>query len=217
MVSSKQIFEKLRRPVTKFFRHKRMQTFASLFPIDSKTQCLDVGGYLFYWRFIREKPTITLLNNYVPQDAPQQVNEKLRWVAADGCLLPFPNRSFNIVFSNSVIEHVGGYQRQKAFARVGARVGESYFVQTPNRSFPIEPHLSTPLIQFMPLSCRRKLLRNFTVWGLINRPSPGQCDEMLANTRLLTYREMRDLFPDGIILRERFLFMTKSLVAYRNA
>ena len=53
---AKQLFEKLRWPVTKWFRRKRMRTFASLLPMGSKTQVLDVGGYGFYWRFIREEP-----------------------------------------------------------------------------------------------------------------------------------------------------------------
>jgi hypothetical protein len=215
-VPAKRLFEKLRWPVTKWFRRKRMRTFASLLPMGSKTQVLDVGGYGFYWRFIREEPTITLVNNYAPPDAPQQVCEKLRWVVADGCLLPFPNRSVDISFSNSVIEHVGDHDRQRAFAREMARVGKCYFVQTPNRWFFIEPHLATPLIHFLPLSWQRKLLRNFTLWGLINRPSLEQCDRMLAGTRLLTHSDMRDLFPDGVVLRERFLFMTKSLIAFRN-
>src|ERR1035441_4234454 len=124
------------------------------------------------------KSPITLVNNYAPPDAPQQVCEKLRWVVADGCLLPFPNRSVDISFSNSVIEHVGDHDRQRAFAREMARVGKCYFVQTPNRWFFIEPHLETPLIHFLPLSWQRKLLRNFTLWGLINRPSLEQCDQM---------------------------------------
>ncbi len=68
---------------------------------------------------------------------------------ADGTQLPFGDREFDIAFSNSVIEHVPP-ELQAAFAAEVSRVADRYFVQTPNRYFPIEPHYQLPLFQFLP-------------------------------------------------------------------
>ena len=62
------------------------------------------------------------------------------WVQADGCNLPFPSKSFDLVFSNAVIEHVGDKQAQLRFIQEHDRVGSSFILTTPNRLFPIESH-----------------------------------------------------------------------------
>jgi hypothetical protein len=134
-------------------------------------------------------------------------------VVGDGRFLPFGDKSFDIVFSNSVIEHLGDFASQQLFAKETVRVGIRYCVQTPNRWFPIDPHLFTPLIHFLPQGWQRRLLRNFTIWGLVARPTLEQCDEFLQEVRLLGYREFKGLFPNAEIYRERFFGLTKSLVA----
>jgi ubiquinone/menaquinone biosynthesis C-methylase UbiE len=130
--------------------------------------------------------------------------------------LPFRDRSFDIVFSNSVIEHVGSPADQEAFAKEIARVGRSYFVQTPNRSFLIEPHYLTPLFQFLPQAIQRRAARNVTVWGLLTRPSQEEVDARVRQLRLLAPDGMRRLFPDGRLHRERVLGLSKSLVVVRG-
>jgi hypothetical protein len=40
-------------------------------------------------------------------------------------------------------------------------------------------------------------------------------EHFISDIRLLSAADMRRLFPDAVILRERFLLFTKSLVAYR--
>ena len=94
-------------------------------------------------------------------------------------------------------------------------MGRGLWVQTPARGFPIEPHLMTPFLHYLPLAWRRRLLRNFSVWGWIARPSQKAVEDFLRQTRLLGYQEMRELFPDCEIRRERFLGLTKSYVAVR--
>jgi len=88
-------------------------------------------------------------------------------------------------------------------------------IQTPNRRFPVEPHLATPLIHWLPVQCRRRLLRYFTVRSLISRLTDGECQEFLR-IRLLDEADMRMLFPDAEIWHERLLGMIKSLVMVRN-
>jgi hypothetical protein len=122
----------------------------------------------------------------------------------------------DVCYSNSVIEHVGSWDDQQRFAAEVRRMAPQYYVQTPNRYFFVEPHLITPFIHFLPRGIARKLMKNFTVHGLITRPSQQWRDAFLAQTRLLTVSEMRTLFPDAAIFREKFLGMTKSIIAIRK-
>jgi hypothetical protein len=88
-------------------------------------------------------------------------------------------------------------------------------VQTPSRWFPIEPHLIAPFIHYFSKRIQRRLIRYFTVWGWLTRPTQHQITAFLDEVRLLTYREMVELFPDCSILRERILGLTKSFIAVR--
>lgn len=140
-------------------------------------------------------------------------------VYGDGCNLPFADQSFDIAFSNSVIEHVGDAGAQRRFAAEIRRSARGYWVQTPNRYFPIEPHLLTPFVHLLPRAWAAPIVRRFTVWQWLFRPTEDRrrfyIEHFLADIRLLSARDMQRLFPDAVILREKFLFLTKSLVAYR--
>jgi len=137
-------------------------------------------------------------------------------VVGDGCCLPFKDNAFDVVFSNSVIEHVSNWDNQRKFAREVARVGRSYYVQTPNRWFFVEPHLITPFIHFFPRSWQRRLLRNFTLWGLMTRPTAAQCEAFFREIRLLTEVEMKTLFPDAKIAKETIAGFSKSFMALKR-
>ena len=139
----------------------------------------------------------------------------MAWVVADGCFLPFPDKIFDVVYSNSVIEHLGNLENQRRFAAECRRVGVRYYVQTPNKWFPIEPHLLTPFVHWLPPWFQRRLLRNFTIWGLITRPTTQQCETFLQEIRMLDRQELRQLFPDAEIHHERVLGLTKSLIAVK--
>lgn len=190
------------------FRAKRMLDFVQRTGLTTRTRVLDVGGTPALWSHVPALPVLTLVNLAPTDEFPGTFQ-----VIADGTCLPFADNSFDIVFSNSVIEHVGDFHRQYLFSRELQRVGRAFYVQTPNRWFPFEPHLLTPLIHFLPTHWRRRLLRNFTTWGLITRPTQSAVDHFVSTTRLLDAREMRSLFPGSHIVRERFLRLTKSLVA----
>src|SRR5690625_7584560 len=56
----------------------------------------------------------------------------------------------DVVYSNSLIEHVGNRKNQLLFADEVQRVGKSYWVQTPNKYCTVEPHFLFPFFQFMP-------------------------------------------------------------------
>ena len=74
----------------------------------------------------------------------------------------------------------------------------------------------TPLVHFLPKGLQRKLLRNFTLWGILVRPTREGCDEFVRDIRLLDAAELRSLFPNARLWRERFLGMTKSLIAVKQ-
>ncbi len=201
----------LYRPFLHHFRTKRMQRFCRLFGLTEATQVLDVGGDFFNWSLVSITPSLTIVNLC----SPRERENSFAWVIADGRYLPFKDGAFDITYSNSVIEHLGDFVSQRAFARESKRVGVRYYVQTPNKWFPVEPHLITPFIHYLPKSVQKRLLRNFTIWGLVTRPTVQQCDNFLQQVRLLDERELRKLFPDAEIWHERVLGLIKALIAVK--
>jgi hypothetical protein len=202
-------------PVLKRFRRRRMQRFVDAFGVTSSTHVLDVGGNTFNWQFVADRPRITFVNvgrAYFGQDLVATD----RCVVADGCELPFGDRTYDIVFCNSVIEHVGSEAKQERMASEIERVGISYFVQTPNYWFPIEPHYLAPGVQFLPRVARAPAARWLTPWGWVQRPSAAQARASAEEIRLLTRSRMVELFPNGRVVSEKAFGLAKSLIALRT-
>ena len=197
------------------FRTKRMAGLAARAALTTDMRVLDVGGTVDIWRLAPILPRIVFLNH---ARAQQEIGPAASIVLGDGVSLPFRDRSFDLVFSNSVIEHVGSREQQARFAAEIARVGKRYWVQTPNRYFPIEQHLWTPLIHWMPRRWQAHIVKNASVWSwLTNYPAEQReffINHYLDSVRLLAPSELQALFPQATVLRERFLGWTKSLVAW---
>jgi hypothetical protein len=102
-----------------------------------------------------------------------------------------------------VIEHVGSLESQRRFAREFVRTGRRFFLQTPNRWFPIEPHYVFPFFQFLPATVQRWLHTNFDI-GTFKKTDP------FGQIRLMTKRELRELFPHARIVPERIGPLVKS-------
>ena len=192
-----------------------MRRFREAMSPDGETRILDVGGTPFNWQLLGGDYGVTLLNLRAPEDV-SELDSRFSFVEGDGTRLDYPDGAFEIVFSNSVIEHLFTHEKQQLFAAELRRVGRKLWVQTPARWFPLEPHFLTPLVHYLPLRWQRRLVRNFTVLGWFTRPSQAEVDQLLDSLRLLTYSEFQDLFPDCRIVKERFLFLTKSFVAVRE-
>ncbi|MBI5351617.1 MAG: class I SAM-dependent methyltransferase [Chloroflexi bacterium] len=197
------------------FRRRRMWEFVRTFAPTPQTKVLDVGGTPYNWKFIASRPQITLLNLSLPQNVESE-SDNLDFVVGDGTDLKYADAEFDICYSNSVIEHLYSFENQRKFADEIRRVGRKIWVQTPARTFFFEPHFLTPFIHYLPKNIQRRLLRNFTVWGLISRPGKEKVDKVLSEIRLLSYEEMKILFPDCEIRKERFLGFTKAYVAVRQ-
>ena len=202
--------------LSRYFRRRRMQRFAREFGITSETRILDIGGTPDCWALLRASPHLTLLNTPRARD---DLAGAADWVAGDGRRLPFRDGTFDVVFSNSVIEHVGDAASQQSFAGEVARVGRGFWVQTPNRWFPVEQHLLTPFIHWLPRAWQRAIVPRFNVWSMLVRVTPDRrrfyIEHYLSDVRLLGFGEMRALFPGARVIRERLWGVTKSLVAVK--
>ena len=197
----------------KFFRTKRMARFEKEFNLSSKLSVLDVGGSEYNWQFISFRPKLTLLNVQIPKSSVQ--TKAADWIIADGKYLPFKDAAFDIVYSNSVIEHLSTLSNQTLFANECRRVGIFYYIQTPNKWFPVEPHYIMIFIHWLPKPFQRRLIRNFTIRGWVERPSQVECERMIQEFRLLSKKEFQLIFPDAEIWEERLLGLTKSMIAVR--
>jgi hypothetical protein len=127
----------------------------------------------------------------------------------------FKDKEFDIVFSNSVIEHLFSTNNQERMAEETRRVGKYYFVQTPNFYFPLEPHWLFPFFQFLPFTVRVFLTRNFSLGHYRKAANEDEAIERVNEVKLLTELKMRKLFPDGKVYREMFLVFVKSITMYR--
>ena len=205
------------RLIFKTFRRKRFAQFVDRIQPQPQERILDFGGYPATWEGHEQCAAEILIVN-VHEITPPANPGHFRFQVADGCSLPFADHSFDIVFSNSVIEHVGDFERQKAFAAEVIRTGRRLWVQTPAQEFWIEPHFMTPFIHWLPKSWQHRLTRNFSVWGWLTRPDAQQVAAFIGDIRLLTHAEMVQLFPGCEILREKVCFglFTKSYIAVKT-
>lgn len=195
--------QKLFARISPYFRRPRMIRMAQALGITENTAIIDVGGYPTNWELLPFRPRVTFLNLH-PQK--QRYGSSL---VGDGCQLPFRDDSFDLCFSNSVIEHVGDFDRQRQFADECRRVGKKYYLQTPDFWFPIEPHFIGPGIHWLPYDARGTIARYFSVVGYLN---PGRIESLVPEVRLLSYKNLRELFPDATITHERVLGLSKSLI-----
>jgi len=202
-------FYKLLPRVTRFFRKKRMEAFARLFHLKPGTRVLDLGGSPEIWDHVAVPLEITLLNLPANLIRAASSRHQFTYVEGDACNVhEFPDGSFDLAFSNSVIEHVGPPDKQEAFAREVVRLAPSFWVQTPSAWFPIEPHSGMPFYWFYPDPIREKLLESW------KRRFPSWWYEYLSTTRVLSRHRMAALFPGAHIRTEFFMGFPKSYVAY---
>lgn len=176
---------------------------------------IDLGGTSRFWEHRgwagREDVRITTVN----LAADERRHSNIEPVVGDVTdLRQFTDESFDVAFSNSVIEHLFTFEAQKAMAAEARRVAGAYWVQTPNYWFPIEPHFQFPGWQWLPTSLRAGLLRRRRFGS--RGPYPGRDAAMRAvsEIRLMTRGELAECFPDATIWGERFFGLRKSWVAY---
>jgi hypothetical protein len=170
---------------------------------------IDVGGIAEHWS--DDERVVTVLNLMRQEAGRHQV------LIGDGRHVHCVDHAFDLAYCNSVIEHVGSSEDQEALARELRRIAPALFVQTPNRWFPLEVHYLTLFLHWWPGLLRQPFVaRWFTGWGWLARPNRAQIEEYAASIRLLSAAQMKKLFPDCELRRERFLGFTKSLISIRG-
>lgn len=203
------------------FRERRFQKVAAMIDriIAEKGLCriADLGGTKYYWDiaegFVSARPIeITLIN---PKE-PGAAGGKFRSVNGDATdLARLDDMSFDLVHSNSVIEHVGDWSKMAAMAANVRRLAARYYVQTPNFWFPYEPHFRCLFIHWAPEQLRYPLVRRFALGFADAKGTVDAAMRRVQSARLLDRGQMRALFPDAAIHSERVFGMTKSLIAIR--
>jgi ubiquinone/menaquinone biosynthesis C-methylase UbiE len=199
---------KLLAPIHLRLRSQKCDLFFDALRPRSRDSLLDVGGGTGilgeFGRMYRYFTAVKIVN-LDPQVIREKGLEHVECEIADGCSLPFADRSFDWVFSNAVIEHVGGPIRQQRFAEEIRRVARrGYFVATPDRYFPIDPHTLLPLYQFLSPEWQRKFCRF----------SPGYLRHY-APIDLLSAGALRALFPEATVRRIGLRIFPNNLVVYR--
>ena len=203
-------------------RRKRFELFLSLIKnMLTPIKILDVGGTEIFWENMNfgvsgsdeKNVEITLLNIELIGVKRPNFRSLLGDARNMDC---FKDNEFDMVFSNSVIEHVGNFSDQKRMADEIKRVGKRYYIQTPNYHFPIEPHFLFPFFQFLPLSVRAGLINNFNLGNTNRIPDKKEAFSYVQNLQLLSYKKLSVLFPEANLHREKFMGMTKSFVCIKN-
>lgn len=203
-------------------RSRRFEAFARLVEgLQGKhsrpVRILDIGGTNSFWEKRgwagREDVEVVLIN--LEAEAPKHDNIDPR--AGDATdLSEFPDGSFDVVFSNSVIEHLETFEKQAAMAAEVRRLAPLYWVQTPNFWFPVEPHFLTPAWHWLPVRVRIALLRRRR-WGWRGPcPDVDEAGRLVREIRLMRGSELRGLFPDATLRPERIGPLVKSFVAVRS-
>ncbi len=204
------LFWILLRPLSTYSRNKRAKLFIEKMKPKEKMKILDIGGQPQIWDHVKIPLQITCLNLPGIATTDHKTHHEIIYVEGDGCSMPeFQSGHFDLVFSNSVIEHVGNYKKRKMFADEVIRLSKCYWIQTPYKYYPIEAHCGMPFWWLYP-----KFMRSFFIarW----RKMLPAWTEMVENTEVVSTTEMKKLFPKANIEKEWLIF-PKSLIAFSKA
>lgn len=201
------------------FRSRRWALAQERFPELPDMRVLDLGGTVQAWERAPVTPAhVTVLNLTEPGEPSTDSIVPILGDACDAAAVLEATSSrteFDLVFSNSVLEHVGGHANRTRFAESVRSLAPLHWVQTPYRYFPVEPHWLFPGMQFLPLALRARIAAS---WPLAHSPSPtlDKATSAAMWTELVSMTEMRHYFPESQIARERLLGLTKSIIAIKD-
>ncbi len=140
-------------PLAARARRRRHERFFAMTGLQPGMRIVDVGCGALGLRALEPGLDITGVDLRRRPDYPGP------FVQADATeRLPFEDGAFDLAYSSSVIEHVPK-PRRAAFAAELHRVSRGWYVQTPARSFPIEPHALLPFAHWLPAGPRRRYWR----------------------------------------------------------
>lgn len=196
-------------------RIKRFQIFLSfLDKLPKPISILDIGGTAAFWKamqFNEPGVSITLLNLEL---TASDTNPFILLQGDATNLCNIQDKQYDLVFSNSVIEHLFTWQNQQKMAAEVHRVAKWHFIQTPNYWFPIEPHWLFPGFHFFPRKLRIWLTQHFSLGHIPKQQAYASAERQVDEIKLLTKQEMKILFPFSSIYCEKFLGFHKSFIFY---
>lgn len=172
---------------------------------------LDVGGRPDYWGNIGldRIARIELLNTRqgeLDRMAPPDMsaNRFVRRIGDARDLRDYADGSVDLVHSNSVIEHVGGWGDMTAMARELLRVGRAGWVQTPAWEFPLEPHFRVPFAHWFSRSLQARAM-GLSFVRRVRGLDLHERRRQVEGVNLLSRREVGALFPGRKIFVERLV------------
>ncbi len=178
-------------------RRRKLALFMEEIAPTDETAVLDVGADDLGFGDAGACSTLNFFEEHYPW--PEQVTAlgvtegarfrerypRIRYVQGDALSLPFADGEFDVVFSNAVVEHVGGREQQRQFVAEALRVARRAFVTTPNRWFPVEVHTLLPLVHWLPDPAAHR------AYDLARKP-------WAKENHLLGPGDLRDLFPGDV-------------------
>jgi len=210
------IIDSLAKQISSYLRSRRFQFFKETMKLGPDDKILDVGagaGSVFEASFKWPENVVAIdkeldgwLGCLPGISHLKKKHPVIKVVCADACRLPFKDRSFDIVFCNALIEHVGGYPEQRLVAKEIMRVTKGkFFVATPNKWFPVDQHYKLPFVHLLPKSVWKHLIEKLQLpWD--------------DNLHLLTKSDLKILFPNSTVVGlHRFLGIPITLVAYSES
>lgn len=210
-------------PITGYFRQRRlgmMQTACPELFDDQPRRVLDLGGSRHFWASLPvdlslKQVVIYNISHSETEMAGDHPAARIPIRLYDGVRLPEADGSFDVVVSNSVIEHVPLAMRA-GFVSELRRVGRRFLVQAPAFEFPVEPHFIFPMLHWLPRWLGRPLVR-ISPWYVLSRPGPAHARAYFDEIALPSAADIRQLFPDARIDRETVLGLTKSYLVSPGA
>jgi SAM-dependent methyltransferase len=208
------VFSKLSR----ISRIRKLDLFNKIMNPTSQMKLLDVGAQInpngdgmlqlidtYPWK--NNISAVNISTDYI--SAIRKCYPEIEAVVCDACELPWPDKHFDVVFSNAVIEHVGSFERQKKMASEIMRVGKRWFVTTPNRWFPFEFHMRLPFVTWLP---GRSYLRIGNIVSYNHLRGKYMFGGKRSGLRLMSAGELEKCFPSSKIIKQRVTFMAETLI-----
>ena len=186
------------------FRRKRINMLLKALKNRNTDVLIDIGGYDHDWLQTSFQGKIIVFNLALPE----KTKKGFTYIQGDACYMSsFSDKSHDVSFSNSVIEHVGDFERQKKMASEIRRISKNYWIQTPYLYFPIDPHTMFPFSQFLPRKTQYFIAKNW----FLSPTHKFRLDHIheIDNTKMLNIKEFTELFPDALIIKEKLFGLSK--------
>ena len=206
--------------ISTYFRARRFTFFKGILDkltaTGQKVKILDIGGTEDYWKSmgltLGDNIEIVLLNLY----QNEFTGSGFKSIKGDACNLEaMADKTYDLVFSNSVIEHLFSIENQQKMANEVKRVGKNYYIQTPNKFFPIEPHWVFPFFQFLPFGLKVFLTQNFNLGHIPKAKTKQEAIDLVNEVNLLSKKELENLFSESKLYIEKFMGFHKSYAVYK--